>query len=187
MSRSLTKIPIKADLSVFVGKHNIYKDRSRCRNGRSSENLAKMHEPNTPDSRGSSRTSVLPLKSRALRNKDKNDKPPLADWFPCTDYTDWLKAVQYAIRAKAPQAANNTAMSLFITSQMHFFLELHTVYPSSLLTSSIKNVLHGCIWHFCDGSRCKRLLHHHKYVGKYRLFLGEYPCNRLMERFYKKF
>lgn len=43
------------------------------------------------------------VQPRTWRNKDKNDKRPLAGWFPCTDYPDWLKAVQNAIRAKAPQ------------------------------------------------------------------------------------
>ena len=42
------------------------------------------------------------VQPRTWRNKDKNDKRPLAGWFPCTDYPDWLRAVQRAIRAKAP-------------------------------------------------------------------------------------
>lgn len=43
------------------------------------------------------------VQPRTWRNKDKNDKRPLAGWFPCTDYPDWLRAVQRAIRAKAPE------------------------------------------------------------------------------------
>ena len=42
------------------------------------------------------------VQPRTWRNRDKNDKRPLAGWFPCTDYPDWLRAVQSAIRAKAP-------------------------------------------------------------------------------------
>lgn len=37
------------------------------------------------------------------RDKDLNDPRPLAGWFPCRDYPDWLSAVRRAIRAHAPQ------------------------------------------------------------------------------------
>ena len=43
------------------------------------------------------------VQPRTWRNKDKNDKRPLAGWFPCVDYPDWLRSVQSAIRAKAPE------------------------------------------------------------------------------------
>jgi len=33
---------------------------------------------------------------------DPNDKRPLAGWFPCKDYPQWLDAVKRAIHAKAP-------------------------------------------------------------------------------------
>ena len=36
------------------------------------------------------------------RDKDPNDKRPLAGWFPCSDYPEWLRAVEDAIHAKAP-------------------------------------------------------------------------------------
>ena len=35
------------------------------------------------------------------RNKNPNDKRPLAGWFPCKDYPDWLRAVEEAIHARA--------------------------------------------------------------------------------------
>ena len=37
------------------------------------------------------------------RNKNPADKRPLAGWFPCRDYPDWLRAVRDAIHAKAPR------------------------------------------------------------------------------------
>ena len=43
------------------------------------------------------------VQPRTWENKDKNDKRPLAGWFPCADYPQWLDAVKRAIRAKAPQ------------------------------------------------------------------------------------
>ena len=35
--------------------------------------------------------------------KDPKDPRPLAGWFPCSDYPQWVEAVKRAIRAKAPK------------------------------------------------------------------------------------
>ena len=37
------------------------------------------------------------------RDKDPSDKRPLAGWFPCSDYPQWVAAVKRAIHARAPQ------------------------------------------------------------------------------------
>ena len=49
---------------------------------------------------------VLPYcyweKAKIAEHRKKGDARPLAGWFPCRDYPDWLNAVKAAIRAKAP-------------------------------------------------------------------------------------
>ena len=37
------------------------------------------------------------------RDRNREDKRPLAGWFPCRDYPEWLRAVHDAIHAKAPR------------------------------------------------------------------------------------
>ena len=37
------------------------------------------------------------------RDKNPEDKRPLAGWFPCKDYPSWVSAVRRAIHAKAPE------------------------------------------------------------------------------------
>ena len=37
------------------------------------------------------------------KDKDPNDSRPLAGWFPCADYPEWLRAVEGAIHARAPR------------------------------------------------------------------------------------
>lgn len=43
------------------------------------------------------------VQPRMWQTRDEKDKRPLAGWFPCTDYPEWLNAVKSAIRAKAPR------------------------------------------------------------------------------------
>ena len=49
---------------------------------------------------------VLPYcyweKDKIAEHRKKGDRRPLAGWFPCRDYPDWLNAVKAAIRAQAP-------------------------------------------------------------------------------------
>ena len=42
------------------------------------------------------------VQPRTWKNRDPNDKRRLAGWFPCTDYPDWVRAVQRALAKKAP-------------------------------------------------------------------------------------
>lgn len=43
------------------------------------------------------------VQPRTWLTRDKNDKRPLAGWFPCADYPEWLNAVKSAIQAKVPR------------------------------------------------------------------------------------
>ena len=43
------------------------------------------------------------VQPRTWKTRDPNDKRPLAGWFPCADYPEWLGAVKDAIQAKAPR------------------------------------------------------------------------------------
>lgn len=46
---------------------------------------------------------VRPLTWQQAKKIGGDDTRPLAGWFPCTDYPDWLKAVKRAIHARAPE------------------------------------------------------------------------------------
>ncbi|MBO6120618.1 MAG: hypothetical protein J6Q49_02065 [Kiritimatiellae bacterium] len=43
------------------------------------------------------------VQSVLYTDKDPNDRRPLAGWFPCADYPEWLRAVEDAIHARAPR------------------------------------------------------------------------------------
>lgn len=43
------------------------------------------------------------VQSVMYKDKDPNDRRPLAGWFPCADYPEWLRAVEDAIHKRAPR------------------------------------------------------------------------------------